>query len=55
MSPMNQSVKESIKKNPIIAFFGVAIVISFVMLFSTIYFVPVTKRLDKYWVIIYRA
>ena len=37
---MNQTVQELIKKNPIIAFFGVAIVISFAMLFSGIYFVP---------------
>ena len=37
---MNQPVQELIKKNPIIAFFGVAIVISFAMLFSGIYFVP---------------
>ena len=37
---MNQLAQEWIKKNPIIAFFTVAIVISFAMLFSVIYFVP---------------
>jgi membrane protease YdiL (CAAX protease family) len=47
MSSMNQSVQEWIKKNPIIAFFGVAIVISFVMLFSTIYFVPHDKTIGQ--------
>jgi membrane protease YdiL (CAAX protease family) len=44
---MNQPVQEWIKKNPIIAFFGVAIVISFVMLFSTIYFVPRDKTIGQ--------
>jgi hypothetical protein len=37
---MNQPVQEWIKKNPIIAFFAVAIAISFAMLFSSINFVP---------------
>lgn len=37
---MNQPAQEWIKKNPIIAFFTVAILISFAMLFSAIYFVP---------------
>jgi membrane protease YdiL (CAAX protease family) len=37
---MYQPAQELIKKNPIIAFFSVVIVISFAMLFSAIYFVP---------------
>jgi membrane protease YdiL (CAAX protease family) len=37
---MNQPVREWIKKNPVTAFFAIAIVISFAMLFSAIYFIP---------------
>lgn len=44
---MNKTAKEWIKKNPIVAYFAVALVISFVMLFTAIYFIPQDNTLGQ--------
>lgn len=44
---MNTRVTELVKRNPVMAFFGVATTICFAMLFSAIYFVPQDKTMGQ--------